>query len=210
MQDIELAMPVTRPIEERFEDVQPSLGQGVAVLMTTSRSNVAGVIRDMQPHALTILVQQPLPERTAVMIEFGAVCSKGEIIACRAKGNRYEVTVVNAQRNEPDLRRAERFPMTEEVRIRPAHSESDVDATIVDLSEHGIGLELSTPLEIGDVVTLERTSNVAFGVVRHCSLRQDGRFRAGVEVFHMMPKDGTAPEHESAISKIGHLFHSSE
>src|SRR5579863_5138421 len=119
-------MTVTADREQENQDVQASLGQGVAVLMTTPHSNVAGVIRDMQPHALTILVQQPLPERTAVLIEFGAVCSKGEIIACRTKGNRYEVTVVNAQRMEPDLRRAERFPMTEEVRIRPAHSESDV------------------------------------------------------------------------------------
>jgi hypothetical protein len=203
-------MTVTAEREQENQDAQPSLSQGVAVLLTTSRSNVAGVIRDMQPHALTILVQQPLPERTAVMIEFGAVCSKGEIIACRPKGRRYEVTVVNALRSEPDLRRAERFPMTEEVRIRPAHSESEVEAMIVDLSEHGIGLELSTPIEIGEIVTLERASNVAFGVVRHCSLRHDGRFRAGVEVFHMMPTEGTAPEHESAISKLGHFFHSPE
>lgn len=157
-------------------------------MITTSRFRVAGIVQGIQPHALSILVTQPLPDGSA-SIEFGAVSRYGEIVSCQRKAGKYEVRVVTPSSNECDLRSAERYPLTQDVRVHAASLPSPLVATVVDVSTHGVGLEMLQPLGRGEIITVESDSSVAFGIVRHCRSRADGRFQAGVEVFHTMPKD---------------------
>jgi PilZ domain-containing protein len=198
-----LAAPAATSSEELPQDnhdIQPSLGRGVAVLIKTPRANVAGVVEEVHPHALSILVRQPVPEGSAVAVEFGALIQEGRILSCVRKGDRYRVCIVLPEWKARDLRAAERFPITQEVRICRGSSDSQIDAVVVDLSSRGIGLQISTPLEQGEIITVESVSGIAFGTVRHSRRLPDGRFRAGVEVFHIMPKEEAIPEHESRIA----------
>ena len=186
-----LTAPSAAPNIERPQEIQDgnySLGRGVAVLITTSRFRVAGIVQDIQPHALSILVTQPLPEGSA-SIEFGAVSRYGEIVSSQRKAGKYEVRVVTPSSNEYDLRSAERYPLTQEVQVHAASLQSPLVATVVDVSMHGVGLEMLQPLGRGEIITVESDSSVAFGIVRHCRSGADGRFQAGVEVFHIMPKE---------------------
>ena len=50
-------------------------------------------------------------------------------------------------------------------------------------------MEISVPLEVGEIATVESCSDEAFGVVRYCREVAANRFQAGVEIFHVMPKE---------------------
>lgn len=173
---------------EENREAKNSLGRGIAVLITTSRSRVAGIIHDIQPHGLSILVKQPLATGS-ISVEFGAVARYAEIVSCRPKAGKYELSVVLANINKRDLRGTERYPLTQEVQIHAISLDSPLAATVVDLSMQGVGLELVAPLDPGEIITMEGDSSLGFGIVRHCTPLVDGRFQVGVEIFHVMPKD---------------------
>jgi len=167
-----------------------SLGFGIPVVMKSSSLNLVGIIEEIRPHAVSILVREAVAEGTAVSIEFGAVSLESTIITCQPCGSKYLACAVMLDSGECDRRSAERFPVTLEIRIWRAISDSPLDAAVVDVSAQGLGLELSTSLDNGETVMIESASNTAFGVARHCTPLCDGRFHAGVEVFHVMPKEG--------------------
>jgi hypothetical protein len=170
------------------DDAPCSLGSGVPVLIRSSGSSQAGLIHDINPHSLSILVGHALTEGSQVTIEFGSENRVGQIVSCQCDGRKYEANVVIPDQNEGDLRTAERFPVTQEMTLWTGSSESQLDAVVTDLSTCGIGLETSTPLPKGETVMAESDSTEAFGIVRYCRPLPDGRFHAGVEVFHVMPK----------------------
>ncbi len=176
--------------EESSQQNQPpsySVAKGISVLITTPLFKVAGIVQDIQPHGLSILVKQPLAEGRAA-IEFGAMSVYGEIVSCRPMAGKYEVSVVTREGHEPDLRSADRYPLSQEVWIHADSLPEPLAATVVNVSMYGVGLETSAPLRRGEIVTLETGSSVAFGIVRHCEPLTDGHFQAGLEVFHTMPK----------------------
>ncbi len=182
-----------------------SLGRGVDVLIKTLNCNLVGVIQDVGPDALSIAMMQPLAEGSAISIEFGAEIRAGEIISCRRKGTRYEACVVIPNKNAADRRCAQRFPITQEVQVQADSLEAQMDAVIVDLSAGGMALDIAAQLRIGEIVTVESAASLAFGIVRHCATLRGGRFRAGVETFHIMPKDEEA-RHLPNISVVERLF----
>jgi len=72
---------------------------------------------------------------------------------------------------------------------------------IVDLSAHGMGLRLTAPVHPGEVVTVESADDVAFGIARYCRPAKGGLFRAGLEIFHVMPNADEQP-HSSVIERL--------
>ena len=48
-----------------------SLGFGIPVVMKSSSLNLVGIIEEIRPHAVSILVRQAVAEGTRVSIEFG-------------------------------------------------------------------------------------------------------------------------------------------
>lgn len=180
----------------------PSLGCGVDVLVKTTDSSLVGFVQDIRTNALSITIKQPLVEGSAVSIEFGSECRDGEIVSCRRHGSRYEACVVVPNKKESDLRLAERFPITLEVVICSDSLESQMDAVVVDMSAQGMGLETSVALKTGEIVTVESSSNIAFGIVRYCSALPGGPFRAGVEVFHVMLKETEDAANASVVDRL--------
>ena len=175
--------------EDGSQETQPSLGRGVAVLIATPHYSVPGIVHEIRPHGLSILVRHAVPAGSEVIIEFGAVTREGAVVSCNLKGRRYELSVVIANENECERRAAERFPVTQEVQIGMRDLESPLRAMVVDLSTHGMGLETSKSLQRGEVITIESADDEAFGVVRYCRQVTNDRFQSGVEVFHIMPKN---------------------
>jgi len=184
-----------------------SLGRGIDVLIKTLNCNLVGVVQDIGPHVLSIAMKEPLAEGSAISIEFGAEIREGEIISCRRKGTIYEACVVIPNKNAADRRCAQRFPITLEVQVQADNLEAQMDAVIVDLSASGMALDIAAQLRIGEVVTVESAASLAFGIVRHCTTLRDGRFRAGVESIHIMPKEEVA-QHSPNISIVQRLFSS--
>jgi len=187
------ANPAAGNDQAAIPDTHCSVGQGVPVLIRTSTFNLVGFIHDISARALSILVKQALAPGSAVSVEFGAVIREGTVISCRRSAGEYESWISFPSENKFDLRTAERFPMTEEVQIWSGGSDLHLKAAITDLSTHGIGLEMSTPLETGETIMVETASNEIFGTVRHCRRLQDDSFHSGVEIFHVMPKEAGDP-----------------
>jgi len=186
-------------VDGQAEGTSSSLACHIGVLIKTAQFNLAGVIQDIRTNALSIAIKQPLMEGTPVSIEFGAECRDGEVVSCRRKGSTYDACVVIPNRNESDRRGAQRFPVTQEVRISTDSSESQVGAVVADLSVHGMGLETSAPLKVKEIVTVESDSSEAFGIVRHCRALPQGRYHAGVEIFHIMPKETAEPSGKPSV-----------
>lgn len=184
-----------------------SLGRGIDVLIKTLSGNLVGVIQDIGPDMLSIAMMQPLAGGSAISIEFGAEVRAGEIISCRRKDTRYEACVVIPDNNAAERRYSQRFPITQEVQVQADSLEGQMNAVIVDLSASGMALDIATQLRIGEIVTVESAASLAFGIVRHCTTLRDGRFRTGVETFHIMPKEEEA-QHSPNISIVERLFSS--
>jgi hypothetical protein len=79
-------------------------------------------------------------------------------------------------------------------RVRPAEAISVtilsdesvcVQATVVDHSERGLGLQLTAPLIPGTPVKIERGDQLLLAEVTHC-VRHEGSFRAGLVVKHSL------------------------
>ena len=174
------------------------------MLIHTAQFSLVGFIRDIGTHALSIAIKQPLAEGSVVSVEFGAERREGEVVSCRWIGSAYQACIVFSDSNPSDRRCAERFPVTEDVLICADSLESQREAVVVDLSARGMGLEISAPLEIGEIVTIESACDEAFGVVRHCRELRTGRFHVGVEIFHIMPKDSAAEgsRKHSVVSRV--------
>lgn len=176
--------------ETLIQNPNASLGAGVPIVIRISgHSDIVGVIDEIQPHHVSFIVNEALAEGCVVSIEFGAVSLEGEIVSCRSMGSKYAICTAIPNANKSSCRRAaERFPVTQEVRIWRAESDTPLDADVVDLSARGVGLELAAPLENGETVMVDSIACTAFGVVHYCRPACDGQFHAGVEVFHVMPK----------------------
>lgn len=187
----------------RNRDTHCSLARGLAICMTTSSSKLMGVIQDCMPNAISVLVKQALALGSPIAIESGPVKLEGQVAGCSPNGDRYEACIVVCACDGIEQRSAQRFPLNYEVRIYRANSESEINGVIVDLSATGVGLEVTTPLAVGEVLTFESESEVAFAIVRYCRQVPEGRFHAGLELFHSMPKEPKASHHSgSVLSKL--------
>jgi hypothetical protein len=189
-----------RSAEGRAEDqaanqnAPSSLGCHIGVLIKTSSCELVGVIQDIRTRALSIAIRRPLPEGSSVSVEFGAACRDGEIVSCRRDGDRYEICVVIPNRNASDQqvaerRVADRFPVTQEVLVSADSLAAPLEAVVIDLSTRGMGLKISAPLKVKEIITIDSAQSEAFGIVRHCRLIAEGHFHVGVEIFHVMPKE---------------------
>lgn len=174
--------------KDESRSIYSPLGRGVAVLITAASVNLVGVVQGLMPNGLVIRVKQELAEGSRVAVEFGAVVLEGETASCRAREDGYEARIIVPSMHGSELRAAQRFPIDQGVLISAASCGSAVDGEVVDLSASGIGLEIATPLEPGEIVTIESQSSFAFGNVRYCQRLPRGGFHVGLEVFHIMPK----------------------
>jgi PilZ domain-containing protein len=164
-----------------------------------------GVIQECMPNAISVLVKQALAEGSSITIESGPVKLEGQVACCSAKGDRYEASIVVLAGNGIE-RRTQRFPLHYEVRFYRTNSESEMDGLIVDLSATGVGLEVTTPLTVGEILTFEGESDVEFAIVRYCRRVREGQFHAGLELFHSMPKEPKPSHHSGAGSLLSKLW----
>jgi hypothetical protein len=188
------------------QSLRSPLGRGLPVRITTSALNVFGTIQDILPNSVSILSKQCFAKGTSISIEFGSAKLAGRVASCCTNGSRYEACVAISNRQQCDLRVAQRFPVSKVVQVHPASSESNVDGLITDLSAKGVGLEAPCLLEVGETVTIEGEFHAAFGVVRHCTPLRDGSYHAGLEVFHIMPREPAPAKNPHKVSVLEGLF----
>jgi len=176
-------------VPEEAEDARSVFASGIPILIGAPFQKAVGIIQNVGSHNLSILLNQAFAEGGPASIEFGSSTQTGRVVSCEAAGKEYKLSVAIPATDARDLRKFERFPVTFDVRVWVDRLVTEVEASVFDLSSHGMGLETPVELTEGESIGVEGPWSLAFGVVRHSRPVAEGRFRVGVEILHCMPKD---------------------
>lgn len=159
---------------------------------------VPAVIQDFAQGEVTLLLADPITERTPVNVQVNNCSFDGEILFCQTAGSLWEAHVSFDDVDATGLRRTPRFPVRIAARVFASSSEIPIEGTIVDVSGDGLGMELAQPVPVKTRVAVQSDQSTALGEVRHCRELASGRFRAGVFLHHIIRKD---PELEKASAE---------
>ena len=98
----------------------------------------------------------------------------------------------------PDRRRSRRLPLRESAELIGSSLDfgatTHLEATIVDVSDKGIALNLKVPVPIGRQVAIRCTSGFAMGVVRRCVQHNSGLYICGVSFERCVSSDSTSKD----------------
>jgi len=157
-------------------------------LSGTRLTGVNGFIESFVPGEVSLFVDCSLPSDGPITVEFNGACLEGEILSSLtfAGGSRTNILVYDSE--ESGRRRNPRFPVVLPARVYPAGSGEAIKGTIVDISQDGLGLELTAALAIDSMVAIESETCTTFGLVRHCRRTAGIQFRIGISMVYVMRK----------------------
>jgi hypothetical protein len=165
-------------------------GMHLAVSLTPflSEVSIAGVIQDFTPGEVSVLLEEFVPVGHSVAVKFRNATFEGEVLYSLPKEGRYQTNIRIMDSAETGLRSTPRFSVRLPARVFAGSLSDPMSGTIIDISGAGLGLELPSPLSVGEPVAVESEMNIAFGVVRHCRRHSEQVFRAGVQLHHVIQK----------------------
>lgn len=169
---------------------------------------LAAVVQDFTPGEVILLLDDHISEGTRVTVQVNTASFSGEILFCAPLGSRFETHVSFDDVDATGLRRTPRFPVRIPARIFAATIDTSLEAMILDISGEGLGIEITQRIPAQTNIAVQSEENTAFGVVRHCRELPSGRFRAGVQLLHIVRKDpdlakAAAEEESGWINKLG-------
>jgi len=180
------------------------LGRGLQmearVTAPTWEIGLSALVQDFTPGEVVLLLDDEIQAGTRVTIQLDTDSFSGDILFCAPRGSRYEVHVSFDDVDATGLRRTPRFPVNIPARVFSSVGDIPMEGTIVDVSGEGLGIELAAPLPAQAHIAVRSEENTALGVVRHCREISSGRFRAGVQLHHIVRKD---PDLEKAAAESG-------
>ncbi|MGA2877919.1 MAG: PilZ domain-containing protein [Bryobacteraceae bacterium] len=161
---------------------------------------LSAVVHDFTPGEVILLLDDQIAAGTRVTVQLNTSSFVGDILFCSPNGTRYEAHVSFDDVDATGLRRTPRFPVSIPARIFSSSSEEPLDGKIVDVSGEGLGVELAAAIPMQTNIAVQSEENTALGVVRHCRELSPGRFRAGIQLHHIIKKD---PDLEKASADSG-------
>jgi hypothetical protein len=169
------------------------IGLDVQLVDFLSGYTVAGVLEGFTTGEVTVAIDEVIPERRTVIVQFDSFFFEGETLFCRPKDSGYEahITIDDVEKN--GRRREPRFPVKLAGRMFVPHSEP-VPLTVVDVSREGLGIELPVAVETGQPVAISAEFVFVFAIVRYCRA-QGTLYRAGLEIQHVLQRPAI-PEQE--------------
>lgn len=147
-----------------------------------------GFIESFVPGEACLFLDCLLPDHTHVAVEFKGAQFEGEILSSVPLEGGYKTNILVYDHPETGNRRSPRFPVILPARIYIGSSDKPIDATIVDVSSEGLGIELHEYLVPDSTIAIESPSCTTIAVVRHCRRTEANRFRAGLSMLHVMRK----------------------
>jgi PilZ domain len=159
-------------------------GQGVQISIDclldgeegAMRSTIAGVRNGM----FQLLCPKALKPDQQLTLRHAKRSIRSRVVYCKANATGgYAAGLVMASDAE---RRAEvRTPVSLNATLRVGGSPSTTPVRVVDVSDSGLGLELSSAIAVGASVHVELSTGAAIGEMRHCAKRGDV-YRAGIRI----------------------------
>jgi hypothetical protein len=180
-----------------------SLGLKVRVTTPDTDFSFEGIMQHFVAGESAILLDHHFIKGTQVRVEFNGFSFQGEIMFCEPKDKLYDTHIIIPDVDENGMRRDPRYVFNLAARLYPPGGELPIDATLVDISKEGLGLESPMSLEVGETVAVESQSNLAFGIVRHCRQLASGTYRAGLHVYNVIAKEVIAKEEIPARKQVG-------
>jgi hypothetical protein len=165
-------------------------GMHLAVSLTPflSEVSIAGVIQDFTPGEVSVLLEEFVPVGHSVAVKFRNATFDGEVLYSQPKESRYQTNIRIMDSAETGLRSTPRFSVRLPALVFAGSLSDTTSGTIIDISGAGLGLELPSPISVGEPVAVESEMNIAFGVVRHCRKHSEQVFRTGVQLHHVIQK----------------------
>jgi hypothetical protein len=190
------------PTEQALENTQVGRGLRLEARVTapTWEIGLSAVVQDFTPGEVILLLDDKIAEGTYVKIQMNTSSFVGHILFCAPSGSGFEAHVSFDDVDATGLRRTPRFPVSIPARVFSGANDAPLEGKIVDVSGEGLGIELTTPIPKQTNIAVQSEENTALGVVRHCREISAGRFRAGVQLHHIVGKD---PELEKASADAG-------
>lgn len=177
------------------------------VTAPTWEIGLAAVVHDFTPGEVILLLDDHLTAGTRVTVQVNTASFAGDILFCSPLGAQFETHISFDDVDATGLRRTPRFPVRIPARIFAGTSDAPIEAMILDISGDGLGIEIGEPLPAQMNIAVQSEENTAFGVVRHCRELASGRFRAGVQLLHIVRKDPelvkAAAEESGWMNKLG-------
>jgi hypothetical protein len=199
----EKAQPQPPTNEADAEPAKPgALGLRLEARITahTWEVGLSALIQDFTPGEVILLMDDPIPPGTHITIQVDTCSFDGQILFCMKSGSRWETHVSFDDVDATGLRRTPRFPVSIPARVFLNTRELPLEGIIVDISGEGLGMELREPVPVQANIAVQSEENTALGVVRHCRELSAGRYRAGIQLHHIIRKD---PELEKASAESG-------
>lgn len=124
-----------------------------------------------------------LQSNTVIDIYFDRQPFEVEVVFCKADDrDGYAVGARLMAGLNGEARREPRIPVEISARVTTSGSPGSIPAKVVDISRSGLGLKLSRSIPVGSGAIVELQSGIAFGEVRHCSLKAKDTWRVGLSL----------------------------
>jgi hypothetical protein len=124
-----------------------------------------------------------------------------DVISCHEhKPGDYRLAARRTYGPQRAIRSEPRIPVQLAAIVRTPYCDK-ITAKVIDMSQSGLGLELSTEVEAGTRVVVEFMSGTAFGEVRHCKPLAL-TYRAGMRIDEFVIRKGTDPGKSQAPQQI--------
>jgi len=187
--------------------IEPTLGLRVEALVKSPTWEVGlpAVIHDFAPGEVILLLADPVTQRTPVDVRVNDCSFSGEILYCRRNGSLWEVHISFDDADASGLRRSPRFPVQIAARVFASTNELPIEGVIVDISGDGLGMELAQGVPVQARVAVQSDQSTALGEVRHCRELKSGRFRAGVQLHHIMRRNQELEKGSAEAGWMGKL-----
>ncbi len=182
--------PENAELRPRPTGDEPGVGLEVRVKSPTWEVGVGAVLQDFTPGEVILLLDDPITAQTHVAVQVNTCSFHGEILYCKPSGSRWEAHVSFDDVDASGLRRSPRFPVRIPARLFASGCGGPIEATILDISGEGLGLEIGRAVPAQTNVAVQSEDAVALGHVRHCREIGPGAFRAGILLQHIMKRDG--------------------
>ena len=189
------------------KELAAEAGLNIAAEVTSTMwgAGMSGILTDFTPGEAKLLLEGLVSPETQVQVAVGQFHFDGQVLFCERRNQQFEAHISIDDVDETGLRRTPRFPVHIPAKaFAPALAEP-CEATIVDISGDGLGLETTVVLEVGSNVAVESDATLALGIVRFSREISPGHARVGVQLHHIVRQPAKTQPQLTSSNLFGKL-----
>jgi hypothetical protein len=177
----------------------PAAGS-VRFVRSESNSALQARILNAADAAIKLRLPTPVQDGEPVDVELApGFHEKGRILYCRQQSDGFDVVVELRKDNQRKEVRVEdsKAAFLCDLETTPGRG---VTAEVVDLSDSGLGVLTSMPLQVGSLVSVATDDFFVLGEVRHCTpTRYGNSYRSGIRTERLTVRDQTGGATQAAM-----------